>query len=53
MTKKPRPKRVDSVNSEWSAEDFAKAKLAREVLVQLFGKAHAKEMLKPKRDRPK
>jgi uncharacterized protein (DUF4415 family) len=52
MTKKPSPARVDTVNPEWSAEDFAKVKPAREVLVGLFGKAQAKEMLKPKRGRP-
>lgn len=52
MTKKPSPERVDTVNPEWSAEDFAKVKPASEVLVGLFGKAQAKEMLKPKRGRP-
>mgnify|MGYP003599683306 FL=1 len=53
MTKKPSPEKVDTANPEWSAEDFAKAKPASEVLVGLFGKAQAKEMLKPKRGRPK
>ena len=45
MTKKPSPEKVDTANPEWSAEDFAKAKSASEVLVGLFGKAQAKEML--------
>ena len=45
MTKKPNPEKVDTANPEWSAEDFAKAKPASEVLVGLFGKAQAKEML--------
>lgn len=39
MTKKPSPEKVDTTNPEWSAEDFAKAKPASEVLVGLFGKA--------------
>ncbi|WP_339477081.1 MULTISPECIES: hypothetical protein [unclassified Pseudomonas] len=47
MTKKPSPKRVDTATPEWSTEDFAKAKPASEVLVGLFGKTQAKEMLKP------
>lgn len=49
MTKKPSPERVDTVNPEWSAEDFAKAKLASEVLKGLFGKAQARETLNPSR----
>ncbi|CAN7473080.1 BrnA antitoxin family protein [Pseudomonas brassicacearum] len=53
MTKKPSPERGDTANPEWSTEDFAKAKPASEVLGGLFGKAQAKEMLKPKRGRPK
>ncbi|NCE92260.1 hypothetical protein [Pseudomonas sp. L13] len=48
-TKKPIPERVDTVNPEWSAEDFAKAKLASEVLKGLFGEAQAKKMLNPSR----
>lgn len=53
MTKKPGPGMVDTVNPEWSAGDFAKARPASEVLVGLFGKVQAKGMLKPKRGRPK
>ncbi|MEA9990683.1 hypothetical protein QN404_17490 [Pseudomonas sp. RTS1] len=49
MTRNSRSERVDAVNPEWPAEDFSKAKPASEVLVGLFGKAQAKEMLKPKR----
>lgn len=49
MTKKSSLERGDTANPEWSAEDFAKAKPASEVLVGLFGQAQAKEMLKPKR----
>ena len=49
MPRNPRSERVDAVNPEWPAEDFSKAKPASEVLVGLFGKAQAKEMLKPKR----
>lgn len=52
MTRKPRSERIDAGNPEWPAEDFSKAKPASEVLVGLFGKAQAKEMLKPKRGRP-
>ncbi|SDU88119.1 BrnA antitoxin family protein [Pseudomonas mucidolens] len=53
MTKKPSPEMVDTANPEWSDKDFAKAKPASDVLAGLFGKAQAKEMLKPKRGRPK
>lgn len=53
MTKKLNPEKVDATNPEWSAQDFAKAKPAADVLAGLFGNAQAKEMLKPKRGRPK
>ena len=53
MTKKLNPERFDTANPEWSAEDFAKAKPASDVLAGLFGNAQATEMLKPKRRRPK
>lgn len=53
MTKKPNPEMIDSANPEWTTETFAKAKPARDVLPGLFGKAQAKEMLQPKRGRPK
>jgi uncharacterized protein (DUF4415 family) len=53
MTKKPIPEKITTTNPEWSSEDFAKARPASEVLVGLFGKSQAKEMLKPRRGRPK
>ncbi|AFJ58364.1 hypothetical protein [Pseudomonas lactis] len=48
MTRRTHSERVDAVNPEWPAEDFAKALPASEVFVRLFGMAQAKEMLKPK-----
>lgn len=53
MTKQPNPELTDSTSPEWSVEDFKKAKPSGEVLAGLFGNAQAKEMLKPKRGRPK
>lgn len=53
MTKKLNAEKVDTINPEWSAKDFANAKPSSDVLAGLFGKAQAKEMLKPKRGRPK
>lgn len=53
MTKKLSPERINTANPEWSAKDFAKARPASEVLMRLFGKAQAKEMLKSKRGWPK
>jgi uncharacterized protein (DUF4415 family) len=52
MSKKPNPELLDDENPEWTAEDFAKARPANEVLPQLFGEKVAKEMLKP-RGRPR
>lgn len=52
MRKKPNPKRLDDENPEWTAEDFAKARPASEVLPQIFGEKVAEEMLKP-RGRPR
>jgi uncharacterized protein (DUF4415 family) len=43
---------IDDENPEWSAEDFAKARSAAEVLPELFGTKLAEEMLRPKRGRP-
>lgn len=48
----PDPTRPDEENPEWTAEDFAKAKPASEVLPGLFTAALAAEMLRPKRGRP-
>jgi len=52
MSKKPNPELLDDENPEWTAEDFAKARLASEVLPQIFGEKVAKIMLKP-RGRPR
>ncbi len=51
MSKKPNPELLDDENPEWTAEDFAKARPASEMLPQLFGEKVAKKMLKP-RGRP-
>ena len=52
MTKKKTPELIDHDNPEWTAEDFAKARPAKEVLPEIFSKTVAAEMLKPKRGRP-
>lgn len=52
MSKKPNPELVDDENPEWTAEKFANARPAREVLPQIFGAKVAKELLKP-RGRPR
>lgn len=52
MSKKPNPELLDDENPEWTAENFAKARPASEVLPQLFGEKVAREMLKP-RGRPR
>lgn len=52
MSKKPNPELIDDENPEWTAEDFAKARPASEVLPQIFGAKVAQEMLKP-RGRPR
>ena len=49
---KPDPTLVDDENPEWTAEDFARAKPAAELLPRIFGTAVAEEMLRPKRGRP-
>lgn len=43
---------IDDENPEWTAEDFARARPASEVLPKLVGTAAAAEMLRPKRGRP-
>lgn len=50
--RKPNPALIDAENPEWTAEDFAKAKPAAEVLPGLFGAKSAAAMLRPKRGRP-
>ncbi|MGQ0711256.1 MAG: BrnA antitoxin family protein [Rhodoferax sp.] len=52
MSKKPNPELLDDVNPEWTAEDFARARPASDVLPQIFGEKVAKEMLRP-RGRPR
>ncbi len=52
MRKRPNPELIDDENPEWTAQDIARARPAREVLPGLFGKKAAQEMLKP-RGRPK
>jgi uncharacterized protein (DUF4415 family) len=52
MSKKPNPELIDDENPEWTAEDFAKARPASEVLPKIFGNKVAQEMLKP-RGRPR
>lgn len=52
MSKKPNPELLDDENPEWTADDFAKARPASELLPQIFGANVAKEMLKP-RGRPR
>ena len=55
--KKRKPKHIsqedwDDVDSpEWTAEDFARARPAREVLPKIMGKKAAEELLRP-RGRP-
>ncbi|WP_410498121.1 BrnA antitoxin family protein [Chitinibacter sp. S2-10] len=50
-TKQVKP--IHDDNPEWTAETFAKARPAAEMLPGLFGQAAATEMLKPKGGRPK
>jgi uncharacterized protein (DUF4415 family) len=52
MKRKPNPALVDVQSPELTAEWFARAKPAAEVLPGLLGKAAAAEMLKPRRGRP-
>ena len=52
MSKKPNPELIDDENPEWTAEDFAKARPASEVLPQIFDTKVVQEMLKP-RGRPR
>lgn len=52
MKRKTDPERVDDENPELSAEWFARAQPAAQVLPALVGPEHAAEMLKPRRGRP-
>lgn len=50
--RRKQPTSIDDENPEWTAEDFALARPASEVLPKLVGKATAAEMLRPRRGRP-
>ena len=54
MKTKRKTKRVrtDPDNPAWTAEDFRRARPAREVLPEIYGKAMARRLLRPK-GRPK
>ncbi len=52
MSKKPKPELLDNDNPAWTAKDFAKARPAREVLPEIFGKKMAMDLLRP-RGRPR
>ena len=49
MAKRPNPALLDDDNPEWTAEDFARARPAAEVLPELMGTELAAEMLQPKK----
>lgn len=50
--RRKQPTSIDEENPEWTAEDFARAKPASEVLPTLVGAKVAAETLRPKRGRP-
>ncbi len=50
--RKPNPEKAGADNPAWTKETFAKARKAEEVLPELFGKAAAARMTRP-RGRPK
>ena len=52
MSKKSNPELIDDENPEWTTEQIARARPAREVLPKIFGAQVAQEMLKP-RGRPR
>lgn len=52
MPRKVNPERIDADAPEATAQWFAQARPAKEVLVNIMGAEIAKEMLKPKRGRP-
>lgn len=51
MAKRPNPELLDNDNPQWTAKDVARARLARDVLPELFGAQTANAMRKP-RGRP-
>jgi uncharacterized protein (DUF4415 family) len=52
MNRKLNPERADRENPVWTKETFARARKAREVLPEIFGKQVSAKMLKA-RGRPK
>jgi uncharacterized protein (DUF4415 family) len=46
MKRKPNPELIDEENPEWTDEDFARARPAREVLPEILGPKLASELLK-------
>lgn len=52
MKRRRNPERADRENPVWTKETFARARKARDVLPEVFGKSVAAKMLKP-RGRPK
>jgi len=48
MSNKPDPELIDDENPEWTDEDFARARPAREVLPEIFGAEMAARMLQPR-----
>ncbi|MGA7537331.1 MAG: BrnA antitoxin family protein [Steroidobacteraceae bacterium] len=52
MKSKRIPERADRENPAWTKETFGRARKARDVLPEIFGKSTAAKMLKP-RGRPK
>jgi uncharacterized protein (DUF4415 family) len=51
MPKPPNPELIDHDNPEWTEQDMARARPAKDVLPELFGTKAAKTMLRP-RGRP-
>jgi len=52
MKKRPNPELTDDDAPEWTAENFARARPAAEVLPEIFPPRLAAEMLEPKRRGP-
>ena len=52
MKSKRNPERADRENPAWTKETFGRARKARDVLPEIFGKSTSAKMLKP-RGRPK
>ena len=57
MKRRANPYLIDDENPEWTKEDFARARPAREVLPEIFGKKNAEALLRgrgrPKLEQPK